>query len=382
MGRRRSSVVGSVLGVTAAVLCVAALVLYAMARAPMGAAATGARLERMRASPHYREGRFVNSLPTTIMKPGAGALLDTWRMYREPAVRRPGRPMPTQHLPGDFFARRPPGGLRVTWLGHSAFLLELDGRVVLTDPALYSRFSPFWWIGGKRFYPSPVGIRELPALDAVLISHDHYDHLAMAEVKALAPRTKVFVVPLGVGAHLERWGVPPDRIVELDWWEETRIGDAADAVRVVFTPARHYSGRGFPRDPTLWASMALIGPAHRVFFSGDTGPTDELTEVGERLGPFDVAIVKIGAYGRTWPDIHLTPEQALTVHRQGRGRVFIPAHWGTDNLAAHSWFEPADRLVAAAADGGVTAIVPMPGQPVVPESPPPAVRWWEAVARP
>ena len=367
----------TVLGLVVALGGVAALSLYALTRVPMGGTPAGARLRRMQASPHWRAGRFVNTQPTTIMNPGA--MLETGRMYREPAVRNPARPIPTQSLPGDFFTRRPPGGLRVTWLGHSAFVLELDGAVILTDPVLYSRSSPFSWIGAKRFFPSPVAIPDLPELDAVVVSHDHYDHLAMDEVKALAPKTHRFVVPLGVGAHMERWGVPPWKIVELDWWDETTIGDGGNAVRVVFTPARHYSGRGFGRDRTLWVSMALIGPAHRVFYSGDTGMTDELAEVGQRLGPFDVALVKIGAYGRTWPDIHLTPEQALAVDKMVRGRVLIPAHWGTFNLAAHSWYEPAERLVAAAADSGVAAIVPMPGQPVVPGSPPPAVRWWEAV---
>jgi len=368
-----------VLGLVVALGGAVALTRYALARGPMGGTPAGAPLARMQASPQWRGGRFVNTQPTTLMRPGS--LLDTWRMYREPAVRRPTRPIPTQSLPSDFFARRPPGGLRVTWLGHSAFVVELDGAVILTDPVLYSRSSPFSWIGAKRFFASPVAIADLPELDAVVVSHDHYDHLAMDEIQRLAPRARRFIVPLGVGAHLERWGVPPQHIVELDWWEETTIGDGGNAVRVVFTPARHYSGRGFGRDRTLWASMALIGPAHRVFYSGDTGLTDELAEVGERLGPFDVALVKIGAYGRTWPDIHLTPEQAVAVQRMVRGKVLIPAHWGTFNLAAHSWYEPAERLVAAARDSGITAILPLPGQPVVPDSPPPAVRWWEAVAR-
>ena len=166
------------------------------------------------------------------------------------------------------------------------------------------------------------------------------------------------------------------KVVELDWWESR---DVADGVRVTATPARHYSGRGFRRDPTLWASMALLGPSHRVWFSGDTGMTGALAEIGRRLGPFDAAIVKIGAYGRAWPDIHLTPEQALEVHRAVRGRVFLPAHWATYNLAAHSWYEPADRLVVAASAAGVPFVVPLPGQPVVPGDPPPLVRWWDAL---
>jgi L-ascorbate metabolism protein UlaG (beta-lactamase superfamily) len=217
---------------------------------------------------------------------------------------------------------------------------------------------------------------DLPELDAVVISHDHYDHLALEEVRALIPRTKKFIVPLGVGAHLERWGVPSAKIVDLNWWEEAVIGNG---VRVIATPARHFSGRGFRRDQTLWASVALIGPAHRVFFSGDSGMTPEFTEIGRRFGSFDCTLIKIGAYGRTWPDIHINPEQALEVHRMVRGKAFIPAHWATYNLAAHSWYEPADRLLAAVSGAGVTVIVPKPGQPVVPDDPPPLVRWWDAL---
>ena len=375
MARRRRRVLGIVLGAVVTVVCVTAGVLYALARVPMGGAAAGERLQRMRASPHFRDGRFVNVEPTRVM---AGSLLETARMYREPAERTPRGRIPTVRPPADFLAHPPAGGLRVTWLGHSAFILELDGTVILLDPVLYSRSSPFDWIGVKRFFRSPVEIRELPELDAVLISHDHYDHLALDEIRALAPKTRKFIVPLGVGAHLERWGVPPARIVELDWWQEATVGDR---VRVVATPARHYSGRGFQRDRTLWASLALIGPVHRVFYSGDTGPSEQFAQVGERLGPFDVAIVKIGAYGRTWPDIHVTPEQALAIHQMVGGRLFMPAHWGTYNLAAHCWYEPADRLVAAAADSGAAVIVPRPGQSVVPAGPPPLERWWDAVAR-
>lgn len=359
-------------GLAAVAACVAGLTLYALAREPMGGTPSGERLERMKTSPNFRGGRFVNSQATEMLAPGGR--VETVRMYLERAERVPKEPVPTTPVPAGSFADPPAGGLRVTWLGHSAFLVELDGARILTDPVLVSRASPFSRIGPKRFFPSPVPLNELPELDAIVISHDHYDHLAMDEVRALVPRTRAFVVPLGVGAHLLRWGVPPEKVVELDWWEEAAVGDG---VRVVLTPARHFSGRGLRRDPTLWASAAFVGPSHRVFFSGDTGLTPEFAEVGRRFGPFDCTLVKIGAYGRAWPDIHVNPEQALEVHRMVRGRVLIPAHWATYNLSAHSWREPADRLVAAASGSDVTLVVPLPGQPVVPAQPPPLVRWWD-----
>lgn len=363
-----------VLGLAVAACIAVGLIMYVLAEEQMGGKADGTRLERMLVCPNFKEGKFVNALPTNMISPGQ--FIETGRMYLETSDRNPHKPIPTERIAAGFFAQAPVGGLRVTWLGHSAFIIELDGALILTDPVLFSRASPFSWIGSERFFPCPVAMADLPEFDAVVISHDHYDHLAMDEVRALIPKTKKFIVALGIGAHLERWGVPPEKIVELYWWEEAVIGNG---VRVLAAPARHFSGRAFRRDPTLWASVMLIGPGHSVFFSGDSGMTPEFSDIGQRFGPFDCTLIKIGAYGRTWPDIHVTPEQAIEVHRLVRGKVFIPAHWATYNLAAHSWYEPVDRLLAAASGTDVNVIVPKPGQPVVPDSSPPLVRWWDVL---
>ena len=203
--RKKWSVLLILLASGALVFGLAAVTLYLLAREAMGGTSTGARLARLSASPRFRDGRFVNDEPTTMLAPGG--LLETVRMYREPAERVPRKKIPTVPVAPGSFSSPPAGGLRVTWLGHSAFLVELDGARILTDPVFHSRASPFWWVGSERFFPSPVAVGALPALDAVVISHDHYDHLAMDEVRELVGRTKAFVVPLGVGAHLESWGV-------------------------------------------------------------------------------------------------------------------------------------------------------------------------------
>jgi L-ascorbate metabolism protein UlaG (beta-lactamase superfamily) len=223
----------------------------------------------------------------------------------------------------------------------------------------------------------PVPITQLPAVDAVLISHDHYDHLDLPTVHELVKWSAApFVVPIGVGAHLRRWGVPERRIIERDWDGSVQIGD----LTIVCTEARHFSGRGLTRNTTQWSSWAVIGPSHRAFFGGDTGYTSAFAQIGRRLGPFDVTMVPIGAYSDRWPDIHMTPEQAVEAHRDLRGRALIPVHWATFDLGFHRWAEPVQRLRAAAAQAGVPLVLPLPGGRTDLLSPPDVRDWWSPIA--
>jgi L-ascorbate metabolism protein UlaG (beta-lactamase superfamily) len=270
------------------------------------------------------------------------------------------------------FDTPPPGGLRLTWFGHSSVLIEIDGHRVLTDPIWSDRASPLTWLGPKRWYPPALPLAELPRLDAILISHDHYDHLDYRTIVALKDRDTTFIVPLGVGAHLAYWGVPEARIVELDWWESRKVG----ALEVHATPARHASGRAlWDQDATLWAGYALVGPGHRVYYSGDTGLFPAMKDIGERFGPFDLTMIETGQYHRTWPDWHIGPEQAVAAHRIVRGRAMLPVHWALLRLAYHGWTEPIERVLSAAGATGATVITPEPGQSFVPASPP-LGRWW------
>jgi L-ascorbate metabolism protein UlaG (beta-lactamase superfamily) len=213
----------------------------------------------------------------------------------------------------------------------------------------------------------------LPHIDAVVISHDHYDHLDKNTVAALAGRGTVFVVPLGIGAHLDAWQVPAQQIVELNWNERTAVRD----LTITATPARHYSGRNpIYNNTTLWASYVVTGPMHRVFYSGDTGYFDEFKRIGAMHGPFDLTIIKIGASDPTWEQIHMSPEQAVQTHRDVRGRVLLPVHWGTFNLAFHAWNEPAIRALKAAQESGVRITFPKPGEVISSEGPDRLEPWW------
>ncbi|MBU1431016.1 MBL fold metallo-hydrolase [Myxococcota bacterium] len=345
----------------------------------MGARAEGDRLSRMKASPLWRDGRFHNRLKR-IDAP-LSKMLKGWITDRS-AYRTPDMALPILKREAADFAEHPRAGLRVTWLGHSTSLIEIDGHRVLFDPVWGLRASPFSWVGPARFHPPPLPITALPPLDAVIISHDHYDHLDYTTILALEARADKprFVVPLGVGAHLERWGVDAARITELDWWASYEIND----LKLVATPARHFSGRSLlmrDQDQTLWAGWAVIGPKHRVFYTGDTGMFPGLAEIGERLGPFDLTLVESGAYNAMWADMHLGPEQAVQAHMMLKGRVMLPVHWGTFDLAMHGWTEPMERILAAVealglSEQGIVVATPRPGESVELDRLDDLKRWW------
>jgi len=340
--------------------------------ASLGGRVTGARLERARRSPQFAVDRFRN------VEPRAGADGSTREMLRRQFFgdeeRHPASPVPVVKRSASDYATPPASGLRATWIGWSSVLVEIDGQVVLTDPIWSERCSPSTLVGPKRLHEPPMPLDQLPRVDAVVISHDHYDHLDMDTVRALAAEGTHFAVPLGIGAHLERWRVPAAQIHELDWRESVRIGN----LTLTTTPARHYSGRN-PRhaNETLWGSWVLAGPRNRVFFSGDTGYSAQFAEIGAAYGPFDLTLIKIGASDPTWEDIHMSPEDAVRTHRDVRGKVMLPVHWATFNLAFHAWREPPDRALAAAATSGVSIVIPRPGELVEPEAArPPQQTWW------
>ncbi len=347
----------------------------------MGASPSGARLERIQRSPHWRDGVFQNLSETTVMVPGKGFEVMT-EFLTLGGRRVPDKPLPTAPATRATFDAPPADGLRVTWLGHSTVLVELEGQRVLFDPVWAERSSPSRWAGPKRFQPVPLPIEEVPELAAIAISHDHYDHLDKAAVQALARAQPgvPFFVPLGVGAHLERWGVDPKRIHERDWWEEDSA--AGGKLRLVCAPARHFSGRGlFDRNETQWASWVVTGSARRVYFGGDGGLDAALAEIGKRYGPFDLTLLEIGAFHENWGLIHLGPRNAVAAQRDLGGRLLMPIHWGTFNLGLHAWDEPIEQLLEAAKATGTPVLVPRIGEPAqVPSAASPVsaapARWW------
>jgi len=367
---------------TAIVLVVIATVLVGagwvvLLQPQFGARMSGERLERAKANPQYREGRFVNLQPET---PTSLASLGDYivRQFSGDEVREPPVPLPVLTVDKAALAAAPaPRGLRAFWIGHASVYVEVDGVRVLIDPMFSDYASPFP-VGPKRFHPPPIALALLPHIDAVVISHDHYDHLDMATVRHLAARGTVFFVPLGVGAHLERWQVPAAQIRELEWWQEGGVG----GVRFVCTPTRHYSGRGLTDSrATLWSSWSVVGPQHRFFYSGDTGYSKHFAEIGARLGPFDMSFIKVGAYGpgQPWIDIHMTPEDAVRAHGEVGAKRLFPVHWGTFNLAFHAWDEPIRRTAKAAAARGADLVTPRIGQMIDAERLFSADPWWESV---
>lgn len=322
---------------------------------------TGLRLERARASARFGEdGRFNNpsGLGPSLQGPPWPVMKD---FFFSGAQRRPTRALAVES-PLPVWAKRASTELRMTWLGHSTVLIEIDGVRVLTDPVFGERVAPVTFAGPKRFHQTPVSLSQLPPLDAVLLSHDHYDHLCAQSMKQIAKLGVPVITSLGVGARLEAMGVDPKRIVELDWWEDYTL--PGGALRFTATPAQHFSGRSLTdRNRTLWSSWVMTSASHRVFFSGDTGLTEDFREIGRLYGPFDVVMVEIGAWHPSWGTIHLGPENALRAFEMLRGKALFPVHWSTFDLALHAWDEPAETLVHLAQQGGQRILTPRLGRP-------------------
>ncbi|MFD8808733.1 MBL fold metallo-hydrolase [Streptomyces sp. NPDC059597] len=373
--------------------------LRALQPAAFGAEPSGERLARIRRSPHFKDGVFQNPGGTAGTRPSASAL-DLAKAFFDKdtrPARSPKGTIPVHPTTLADLAAPPATGLRVTWMGHSSVLVEIDGHRVLFDPVWGERCSPFPFAGPRRLHPVPLPLAALGPVDVVVISHDHYDHLDMPTIKALAGTDTLFAVPLGVGAHLEHWGVSPDRLRELDWHESAKVG----GLTLTATPARHFCGRGLRNTQhTLWASWVVAGAEHRVYHSGDTGYFEGFQDIGTAYGPFDLTMIQIGAYSsywpkdhpeRTplpgaWPDIHMSPAEGVRAHLdlQGGGPhgVLLPIHWGTFNLAFHAWAEPGEWTRDAAEEVGQAVASPRPGEPFEPAGQLPADPWWRSVSHP
>src|SRR5271165_308888 len=347
----------------------------------LGSKPQGARLERIKASPLWTGDRFRNLHPVIPGLRDPGASMPSLGDFLCGGERRvPRGPLPSVN-PLESWVKPAASGLRATWLGHSTVLIEMDGVRVLTDPVWGPRASPSRLAGPKRFQPVPVPLRAMPPVDLVIVSHDHYDHLDYPTIRELAKRDVPFVTSLGVGAHLEAWGVRPERIVELDWWESHQVPNTP--LLVTAAPSQHFSGRGLKdRNATLWSSFVIRSERHAVFFSGDTGLTTEYQTIRERLGPFDLVMLEVGAFHPAWGDIHLGPENALKALALLGGCSFLPVHWGTFNLAIHAWDEPAETLLQLAPAQCAQLVMPRLGEPVEPSRAERVTPWWRAAATP
>ncbi|MGD9523428.1 MAG: MBL fold metallo-hydrolase [Gemmatimonadales bacterium] len=343
----------------------------------LGRRARGARLERMQASPQWDGGKFSNAALRSLDNPRAPMPLGEFLC---PSQRRtPLEPLPVVD-PTAAWRRPADSGLRVTWLGHSTVLLELGGRRILTDPVWGERASPVRAVGPKRFQPVPVALTALPQVDLILLSHDHYDHLDYRTIRTLAESSVPFVAPLGVGTHLEAWGVEASRITEVDWWETVRPFD--DELVITSTPAQHFSGRSpTTSNHTLWSSYVVAQGDSRVYVGGDSGLMTAFADIGAQFGPFDLVMLEVGAYHPAWANIHLGPMNALAAHAALGGGPLLPIHWGTFDLSTHRWDQPIETAWTHAAASGVHLLTPRLGEPIEPVlAPQQGAPWWRAIA--
>lgn len=338
------------------------------------AACTSVSATTTHTSPQYHDGKFRNPVPMKEHSLGEMARLWWTFMFDKPAGTVPQGTVPVRPLTRAALLAAPDHTLYR--LGHSTMLIKLGGQFFLTDPVFSERASPVQWAGPARFHAPPIGIDELPPIKTVILSHDHYDHLDHAAVKALAAKTEVFLAPLGVGDRLLEWGVDAARVRQFDWWQEATIG----GVRFVSTPAQHFSGRSLAdRNSTLWTSWVILHDDLRLFFSGDTGYFDGFKEIGAKYGPFDVALLETGAYDKLWPDVHMQPEETLQAFLDLKAGWLLPVHNGTFDLGLHRWQDPFDRIAALAQEKGVKLTTPEMGEALDLAQPHAGQPWWRAV---
>jgi L-ascorbate metabolism protein UlaG (beta-lactamase superfamily) len=310
--------------------------------------------------------RFVNPVPTEIG--GFGAIFKVLPLYlKNRAERVPRRKLGPFATDVSIYGSVPESGLRVTWMGHSSLLVEIDGVRVLVDPVWDERASPVSWTGPKRFYTAPMRLEDLPRIDVVLVSHDHYDHLGKATIRGLARlasmRETQWVTSLGVGAVLREFGVDDARIAELDWTQSASV--AGGRLEITAVPSRHFSGRGmFNRFGTLWSAFVLKGAKHKVYFGSDSGWWEGFAAIGAAHGPFDLTMLEIGAFDALWDAIHMGPDGAARAFAALGGRgLMMPIHWGLFDLALHAWRQPIERMLELAAEQGIPLWSPEPGMP-------------------
>lgn len=320
------------------------------------------------------KNKFVNS--DFEYKPSMGNI---WEIIKQQVSAKRKEPVPTNDVPLKTITRADLDSSKedaIFRLGHSTILMRLNEEYVLVDPVFSERASPVQWAGPKRFHPTPITIEELPNIRAVIISHDHYDHLDKNAIKKLSGKVDNFVTPLKVGDYLIEWGVDASRVTQLDWWESKDI----DSLKLIATPAQHFSGRGlFDRDETLWASWVIQTEKRNLFFSGDGGYFSGFKEIGEQFGPFDVTMIETGAYNELWSEIHMSPEESMQAHIDLKGKAMMPIHNGTFDLSLHDWFEPFERISALAKQNNVELLTPTFGDAVTLSDPVSELAWWRDV---
>lgn len=337
------------------VILTLSIVVFLKLSPQFGRPPSGEDLERMSQSQHYDkdQGVFVNQIET-VLEMDFSKLRQTLNEFIHNKNTKPPVPVPSKF--SDLTGRS--AAPKITWFGHSAVLLQMGGKRILLDPMLGSNASPVPFFAGRFAYENDIPIADLKDIDFVLLSHDHYDHLDYESIRAIKDQVQQFFVPLGVGGHLERWGIPSDQIREFDWWQTATV----DTLDIVFTPSRHFSGRGTSdRNATLWGSWAIMNDSHRIYFSGDSGYGPHFKEIGQKYGPFDFAMMECGQYNEKWEAIHMMPEQTVQASLDLNASRMMPIHWGAFQLASHTWDDPVLRASVAANKAAIDFVTPLIG---------------------
>jgi L-ascorbate metabolism protein UlaG (beta-lactamase superfamily) len=356
------------------ILILVVAIYFFMQQDSFGKLPSGTRAERISKSPNYKGGQFVNLINTPALAEDASYFSIFSKFFKSHPDKAPLRDLPSQKT--DLMAI-PSDQPTLIWFGHSSYLISINGKKILSDPVFSERASPVQYSGPKS-YPGTMlyEIEDFPDLDVVVITHDHYDHLDHNSILKLKEKTKLFIVGLGVGQHLELWGVNPEQIKEFDWWEGEEV---LPGIQFTSTPARHFSGRGFTRNKTLWSSFVLETGGYKLFIGGDSGFDESFKNIGERFGPFDLAMLECGQYDVQWPYIHMMPEETVQAALDLQTKAFLPVHWGKFTLANHPWKDPIQQAVKHAKAYGAKVTAPKIGEPIILNKELPFEEWWNGI---
>jgi len=340
-------------------LLIITVVLFINLSPQFGGLASKQQQELFSKSKHYKDGKFLNNGGVKIEMSLKDSFKAMWILFKSNSKAEPNKNIAVQKVDSISIANYN-SKTRFIWFGHSTFLLQTKGKNLLIDPMFGDVPAPNPLLGNKRFSNElPIEIEKLPSIDAVLITHDHYDHLDYESIQKLKDKVKLFFTPLGIGIHLLKWGVEKERIIELDWWQEIKFDD----LTIRCTPAQHFSGRGISdREKTLWCSWIIESDDENLFFSGDSGYASHFKEIGEKYGPFDFAFMECGQYNNLWPLVHMLPEETAQAGLDIKAKKMMPIHWGAFKLASHSWTEPVERISKKAKELNVDLVIPKIGE--------------------
>ncbi|HEY1040335.1 MAG TPA: MBL fold metallo-hydrolase [Bacteroidia bacterium] len=333
----------------------------------------GANLKRIEESTFYRSGMFMNQAPTEQIREGVSMFTISKAFFNKPKHVEPVSVIPSVKTDLKNYTANEP---RITWFGHSSYLIQSAGKNILVDPVFSGYASPFSF-SVKAFKGSNVyTVDDLPEIDILLLTHDHYDHLDYKTVLKLKQKTKQVCTSLGVGSHLRFWGFNPENTIEFEWGQNWT---SADGIELTAETARHFSGRSFTRAKTMWASYVLTINGYRLYIGADSGYGEHFKHIGEKHGPFDMVMLETGQYNDWWPQIHMKPEETAQAAVDLNAKILFPVHWGKFALAFHHWKEPVERVVKKAGELNVKLTTPMIGEPIILDKEYPSDPWWEVL---